>query len=48
MSKEHPLRGVFTCTGCKRKYSSRITTKYINKGTERFKKEYPYYGCGKT
>lgn len=45
LSDEHPLRWVVTCGHCKRKFSSRNTSKYRDVDGVRIKKLYPYYGC---
>lgn len=48
MSQEHPLRGAIICVGCKRKFTSWNTNKYVTKWATRYKKVYPYYWCGTT
>lgn len=46
LSNEHPLRWAIVCTWCWRKFTSWNTNKYVTKGETRYKKVYPYYGCG--
>ena len=45
MTDENPLRWAVMCPHCKRKFTSRNTTKYRMKDWEKIKKIYPYYGC---
>jgi len=45
MTDDNPLRGVVECGVCKRKFTSRNTSKYRVKNGEKIKKLHPYYGC---
>ena len=45
MSDEHPLRWVITCSDCKRKFTSRNTSKMVWPKWNKKKKLYPFYWC---
>lgn len=45
MSDEHPMRWVITCPWCKRKFTSRNTSKLVGEKWNKKKTLYPYYGC---
>ena len=45
MSDEHPMRWVITCQWCKRKFTSRNTSKMVWPKWDKKKKLYPFYWC---